>query len=520
MILLLAAVAIAQDRFVPSPGFQQGAGGLELLDPMVGDRGSGWLATTGSSTELIPGGPRRVSAAQLSVGHTLAPSLRLDIAMPWLFAVVEDGAITRPPGDLKVGLTVPLRAHDAGIGVALGAGVYTPTSPLSSSLRGDLRLALGDHIGAARWRANIGVSTDAMSGPSVLLGIGGDQPLSPWALLGVEVWGTGGTSPASGMASSYLHVGPQQSPLMATLGAGIGLGEGPLLQVVAGLTGRWGQVGGDLDGDGVPDEHDACPAAPEDPDGFADGDGCPDPDDDADGVPDAIDLCPQEAEDPDGFDDADGCPENDNDLDGTVDGEDACPEAPGPLLTGGCPDTDGDGLADTEDECLASWGRPDALGCPDVDGDRVPDYRDACPHDAAPAGVDTLRSDGCPTDTFVSDGRIEVLGVVLFALNEATILPGSFPLLLKVSVLLAENPDITLIEIAGHTDDTGPSDYNRALSQRRAASVRRFLVESGRVDAARLVVTGYGEDRPLQDNAAEAGRQANRRVEFVILAVE
>jgi hypothetical protein len=67
--------------------------------------------------------------------------------------------------------------------------------------------------------------------------------------------------------------------------------------------------GADQDGDGLPDAGDRCPAAPEDRDGFEDGDGCPDPDNDQDGLSDVDDLCPADTEDRDGFQDEDGCPD-------------------------------------------------------------------------------------------------------------------------------------------------------------------------------------------------------------------
>lgn len=71
---------------------------------------------------------------------------------------------------------------------------------------------------------------------------------------------------------------------------------------------------GDLDGDGVPDRLDACPAVAEDRDGWQDEDGCPDPDDDGDGIRDADDRCPREAEDFDGWEDSDGCPDHEERL--------------------------------------------------------------------------------------------------------------------------------------------------------------------------------------------------------------
>jgi hypothetical protein len=92
----------------------------------------------------------------------------------------------------------------------------------------------------------------------------------------------------------------------------------------------------------VPDRLDRCPTEPEDRDGFADGDGCPDLDDDGDGIPDAIDKAPRLAEDFDGFEDDDGVPDPDNDQDGVLDTVDRCPLEPetknGLLDEDGCPD--------------------------------------------------------------------------------------------------------------------------------------------------------------------------------------
>jgi hypothetical protein len=75
----------------------------------------------------------------------------------------------------------------------------------------------------------------------------------------------------------------------------------------------------------------------EDLDGFEDGDGCPDPDNDADGVLDVDDKCPMLPEDLDGFADEDGCPDPDDDQDGLPDRLDACPREPGPGSVDGCP---------------------------------------------------------------------------------------------------------------------------------------------------------------------------------------
>src|SRR6185503_3409035 len=75
----------------------------------------------------------------------------------------------------------------------------------------------------------------------------------------------------------------------------------------------------DQDNDGVPDDRDGCPQKAEDPDGWKDDDGCPEPDNDLDGLLDGDDHCPNDPEDKDNFQDGDGCPDADNDADGIPD---------------------------------------------------------------------------------------------------------------------------------------------------------------------------------------------------------
>lgn len=76
--------------------------------------------------------------------------------------------------------------------------------------------------------------------------------------------------------------------------------------------------------------------------------------------------------------------------------------------------------------------------------------------------------------------------------------------------------EITKVLIEGHTDSVGGAEYNQGLSNRRAASVRKWLVQHS-VDGARLESQGFSFDRPIGDNATPEGRQSNRRVEFKVL---
>ena len=247
----------------------------------------------------------------------------------------------------------------------------------------------------------------------------------------------------------------------------------------------------DRDGDGITDDKDQCPDDPEDKDGFQDEDGCPDPDNDNDGIPDVKDKCPNEPEDKDGFQDEDGCPDLDNDADGLNDAIDKCPNEP----------EDKDGFQD-EDGC------PD----PDNDGDGFLDKDDKCPNEKGEA------PDGCPHYKLVvvTEKKIELKQTVYFDFNKATIRPVSYALLDDVAKALADHPKIQ-VEIQGHTDSVGDDNYNLKLSQKRAEAVKAYLVGKG-IDESRMVPKGYGESVPIASNMTKAGRDQNRRVEFVITA--
>jgi OOP family OmpA-OmpF porin len=82
--------------------------------------------------------------------------------------------------------------------------------------------------------------------------------------------------------------------------------------------------------------------------------------------------------------------------------------------------------------------------------------------------------------------------------------------------VIHKNPQIKKIRIEGNASAEGSAQHNQKLSEDRARSVMKYLTEHG-IAAGELVSIGYGVDRPIADNATEAGREQNRRVEFVIL---
>jgi outer membrane protein OmpA-like peptidoglycan-associated protein len=115
-----------------------------------------------------------------------------------------------------------------------------------------------------------------------------------------------------------------------------------------------------------------------------------------------------------------------------------------------------------------------------------------------------------PTDR----GLVLTLGDTLFATGKSELRSGASANLDRLSDFLSEYPDRTA-SIEGYTDSMGSEDSNQLLSERRADSVKRYLVGRG-VQSARLSSSGRGENAPVSDNETVAGRQQNRRVEVVI----
>lgn len=214
----------------------------------------------------------------------------------------------------------------------------------------------------------------------------------------------------------------------------------------------------DTDEDRVPDALDACPEDPDDD--FRFGDGCPEPSDiDGDGILNKADACPDTPEDEDGLADGDGCPEDDADEDGFADAADRCPEEPGV-------------------------------------------------HSENP------EREGCPRFIRKLEMEVELMKQVEFESGRSTILPVSYPVLDEVVKLLKVSPDITHLDIEGHTDNVGAPAVNQALSRARARAVRDYLVQRGGLDPKRLSSNGFGASRPIAPNDTEEGRAKNRRVEL------
>lgn len=106
---------------------------------------------------------------------------------------------------------------------------------------------------------------------------------------------------------------------------------------------------------------------------------------------------------------------------------------------------------------------------------------------------------------------------ITFDVNSAAIQGGFYGPLEEVSTTLIEYPK-TAVDVVGHASSDGPDEYNQDLSERRANSVRSYLVNSG-VQSVRLQAVGMGESQPIADNSTQAGRVANRRVEILLTPI-
>ena len=201
----------------------------------------------------------------------------------------------------------------------------------------------------------------------------------------------------------------------------------------------------------------------------------------------------------------------DSDGDGVPNSRDACPNTPAghKVDSRGCSlDSDGDGVVDADDACPNTFrgAAVDARGCEmDDDKDGVVNRLDECPNTAAGARVDTK---GCEIKDVIK------LPGVNFETNSDRLLPSANSTLRDAATTLRRYPEL-VVEVAGHTDSDGAAEYNQGLSERRAITVRDYLINEG-VRESNLTARGYGEQEPVADNATSAGKAMNRRVELRI----
>ena len=174
-------------------------------------------------------------------------------------------------------------------------------------------------------------------------------------------------------------------------------------------------------------------------------------------------------------------------------------------------DRDGDGILDKDDKCpneaedKDGWQDDDGCPDPDNDGDKLLDPDDKCPDDP---------TNQCKAARVGS--QIVIYDRVEFAVNKAELQPASDKILDAVVEILKGHPEVTKVEVQGHTDGAGKPEANMTLSQARAETVMKYLVDHG-IEAARLTAKGYGQTVPLVPENTPEDRQKNRRVQFIIV---
>ena len=568
-LLLLSSTAVAQDiqNFKPAVGTWNGFSvegaevprHLEFVPSVMLNYGQDPLVFRDGDGEVDETIVGHLATLNLMATVGLWERVELGVDLPFHYGAgggIEDGVAV---GDIRVIPKIRLvgLSDGTGAGLALSIPVSFPTGDRDKFVGGDQiianpKLILEARGGGVRFAANGGIRIrpdtqrpEQTAYQSLELG----TEVTYGAMFGVELGNRDLIAMLEGQGAatiSDLNEDARNNPLEALAGLRIFTKPGPVITLAAGTgiiadygSPLWRVIAGfayhdrnyDRDGDGIEDDIDQCPDDPEDKDGFEDQDGCPDPDNDQDGILDEVDACPMVAEDKDGFEDQDGCPDPDNDKDGLLDPDDKCPNQPenfnGFNDEDGCPDdipdTDGDGLLDPDDQCPQQPedkdGFQDEDGCPDPDNDqdRILDVDDKCPNE--PETVNGFEDgDGCPDKglVVVTKEKIQILQKVFFFTNKATIKKESYEVLNQVANVMIGNPNIKRVRVEGHTDSRGSDSYNKKLSDRRAKSVRQYLIERG-VEPERLDGVGYGEEVPIADNATAEGRAENRRVEFTIM---
>lgn len=151
---------------------------------------------------------------------------------------------------------------------------------------------------------------------------------------------------------------------------------------------------------------------------------------------------------------------------------------------------------------------------PDRDNDSVPDATDNCPDVAGP-----IENSGCPLydKVIVKPDRFELKDKIAFAWDSAVLEDASFPVLADVVQALKDHPSVR-VQVDGHASSEGLEAHNQTLSERRATAVLDYLVAHG-IAAERLVSKGFSSSVPVATNRTVAGREQNRRVEFVVVFV-
>lgn len=122
-----------------------------------------------------------------------------------------------------------------------------------------------------------------------------------------------------------------------------------------------------------------------------------------------------------------------------------------------------------------------------------------------------------PTKVSLAGGKIVVQGAIAFDSGKPILLtsPENEALLSDLKLFLDQTPKVTQMRIEGHSDNVGNADANLALSGQRALAVKKALMDKG-IAKERIIAVGFGDKKPIADNATDAGRAQNQRLEFKV----
>jgi outer membrane protein OmpA-like peptidoglycan-associated protein len=118
-------------------------------------------------------------------------------------------------------------------------------------------------------------------------------------------------------------------------------------------------------------------------------------------------------------------------------------------------------------------------------------------------------------DVELAGNELRIKRQIHFETDSAKISADSTVLLEEIADTFIRNPCLKQVEIQGHTDNTGAKEHNKVLSDQRANAVREWLLAHS-IEPGRLVAQGYGQERPISPNVTPAGKERNRRVQFMI----
>ena len=449
-----------------------------------------------------------------------------------VLGVALEGRLTLPTTTVKAAL------GDRGVGYELMAIVDKPFGDFLIAANIGTRGIPGADLNNFEWNdqflGRIGVAYGDADKVGMSLDIGSNITYS-----GIVE----GSTPAEAILGGWLRPGSSNIKLRAGVGTGITSGFGaPRYRVIAGVAWEPPRTKTrDTDGDGIIDSLDQCPELAEDFDQFEDSDGCAEATpvivrvQDPDGRPidghwslgswsgDSGDRVAIEPGTYAGEVSAAGYESAATQITVAQGGEQSVVVKLTPVSTGvgvrvTVVDTDGTPIQSAKVEMDGQEGASQTKEPGPINLKvSAPGYRPVAKTIQLKEGDEqTIPIVLSKAKVEMTGDRIEIRDSVYFETSKDVIKAESHGLLNEVAELLQAHPELVKIRVEGHTDARGSAAYNLALSKKRAAAVRAYLIERG-VAPERLESEGYGETRPLDTANNEAAWTKNRRVDFFVV---